>query len=93
MTNVVQLKSDDENDRLAFIEAFNTVAARYQYLQSETTKPGPKGKNQSDNHYDKLSDQQGEALWDVIRTRAELPHQVDFKLQVRKELPFPAFVR
>ena len=42
MTNVVQLKSDDENDRLAFIEAFNTVAARYQYLQSETTKPGLK---------------------------------------------------
>jgi hypothetical protein len=81
--NVVALNSDDESERH---EAFANVAARYQYLQREITKPGPEDARQSDNHFDNLMDQKDGALWDVIRTHAVSPYQVDFKLQVLREL-------
>jgi hypothetical protein len=86
MTNVIALNSDDEAERMEAIEAFNTVAARYQYLQSEITRPGPTRKNPADKHLDNLMDQQEGALWEVIRTRGILPYQVDFKLQVLRDL-------
>jgi hypothetical protein len=81
MTNVVTLNVEDEEERSKAIDAFNTVAARYQFLQSEATKTGL-----SDKQRDALSDEQDVAIWNVIRTHAEASYQVDFKLQILREL-------
>jgi hypothetical protein len=84
--NVVPLDAEKLHELKAERDAFSIVWARYQFLQRELAKPGPDEKEDDDKRLDDLMDQSSVALWELIRTRAVQPYQVDFKLQVLREL-------
>jgi hypothetical protein len=71
---------DDDRERHEEIEAFNALIA-----QGKATRPS-KTDDPSDKTIDKLMDKLGDLTWQIIRCRAVNAYQLEYKLEILREM-------
>ena len=76
---------DDDRERHAEIEAFNALYGEYLIARGKATQLS-KTDDPSDKTIDKLMDQLGDLTWQIIRCRAVNAYQLEYKLEILREM-------